>query len=165
MKSKILSYLFIASVITVLYGCPYQSDIALDSPKEEVAGKMLGQWIESSQVESENPTYYVVTKFDNFRYKIVEHSYSSSDSAYSEKNFIGHTTTISSTLFLNMQELGKDKYDIYKLDFSDTEFSMFEVTDNIDETFTTSKAFIKFVKKNMKNSYFYNNNEKKYIRK
>ncbi len=164
MKTKIFSYIFIVAVATVLFGCPYQSNIPVDSPKEEVLGKLMGQWAQPSQIKNDNPTYYVVTKFDNFRYKIVEHSYSTSDSAYNEKIYVAHTTTIDKVPFLNMQELGKDKYDIYKLEISDSEFSLIEVTDNIDETFTNSKDFIKFIKKNMKNSYFYNNNEKKYVR-
>lgn len=164
MKSKIFSFLFILAVITVLYGCPYQSDIPVDSPKEEVMSKMMGKWAQPSQLDKETPTYYVVSKFDNFRYKIVEHSYSSSDSSYTEKNYVAHTTTISNAVFLNMQELGKDKYDIYKLDITDSDFTLFEVTDNIDETFNNSKDFIKFIKKNMKNSYFYNSSEKRYVR-
>jgi len=65
---------------------------------------------------------------------------------------------------LNMQELGQEKYDIYKLDITDTEFTMFEVTDNIDETFTNSGDFIKFIKKNMNLSFFYNASEKTYKR-
>jgi hypothetical protein len=164
MKTKLLSYLFIIALVTIFYGCPYSSDIPVDSPKEDVMGKMLGKWAQTSEFEKENPTYYTVTKFDNFRYKIVESSYSTSDSAYTEKVWVAHTTTISGAPFLNMQELGQEKYDIYKLDITDTEFTMFEVTDNIDETFTNSGDFIKFIKKNMNLSFFYNASEKTYKR-
>jgi uncharacterized membrane protein YkgB len=41
---------------------------------------------------------------------------------------------------------------------------LYELTDNIDEKFTESQKLKEFVKKNMHLSFFYNKDEKKYVK-
>lgn len=63
-----------------------------------------------------------------------------------------------------MQQDGKGDYYLYRIDMGNGEFTLFELTDNIDEKFNTSAELKAFVKKNMGLSFFYNKDEERYLK-
>ncbi|OQY00291.1 MAG: hypothetical protein B6I20_09045 [Bacteroidetes bacterium 4572_117] len=164
MKTKLFLFSFFGIIIFVLTACPYQSAVPIDEAIVKVDNKVLGKWIKNSDLEKDNPEYFEISAIDKYKYSIVKFEYQSSDSTYKETKYITHFTNIEDYVFMNMQENGKDDYYLHRMDLKGNEFSLYEVTDNIDEKFTDSKKLKKFIKKNMKLSFFYNKDETKYVR-
>lgn len=163
MKKNISVLFFLAFILFILTGCPYSSTVPIDEPRVKVSKKMLGKWIKESEKESENPSFYEFKKLDNLHYTVDENEYNTTDSAYEVTSYMAHFSEIDNIIFINMKR--DDSYFLYKLEFNGKdEFLLFEVTDNIDETFTTSAELKAFMKKYMYLSFFYNKDEVKYIK-
>lgn len=153
-------------MMLVLTACPYQSKVPITKPQEKVDKDLLGEWISTQELEIENPKYFSINKFDKTKYEIIEMSYSSYDTAYSSKTYFMHTSTIKDRLFLNVEDASQGGgYYLYYLEKGSNEFTLFEVSDNIDEQFASSEDLRKFVEKHMNLSFFYSKDELKYIRK
>jgi hypothetical protein len=150
----------LAIVSVLLWGCPYSSDVPIDEAKEKVNPELMGKWTKDGSTE--NPKFYNVTKASDTKYNFEENTYSSSDNKYNQKNYTGHTTTIGSDVFLNMENDGK--YYIYKIVMKKGEgmFELIEVTDNIKEKFSKSADLKAFVTKYKDLSFFYNKDAEKY---
>jgi len=144
-------------------GCPYTSSVSLSNPDQKVNKKLLGKWVDASEMNQENAGFYEISEFDKNRYNIVKNSYNFADSTYSQEKFISHISDIDGTEFLNMEVEG-NKYYLFKLDLQDKSFTLWEVTENIDEQFSSSADLRAFVKKNMNLSFFYSKDEKKYYK-
>ena len=114
--------------------------------------------------EKENPEFFVIKELNDHKYNIIKNEYNTYDSAYKEKIYISHISKIDDLSFMNMQENGKGDYFLYKIVLNQGEFSLYEVTDNIDEKFNTSQELKAFIKKHMHLSFFYNKDEEKYIK-
>jgi len=165
MKKKLIPLFCLAIVAIVFMACPYTSKVPIDNPSVKVDNQLVGKWVKAGDESNPNPNYFVITKQDDLKYKIIKNEYNSYDSAYKETVYISHMSKIDNNQFLNMQQDGAGDYYIYKLVLGQDEFSLFEVTDNIDEKFATSEDLKAFVKKNMGLSFFYNKDEEKYNRK
>jgi len=165
MKTKNLLFIIFIAIIFVLTACPYKSKVPIDVPNQEINKELIGKWIKKADKSNDNPEYFMISKrSDKFKCDIVKFEYQSSDSTYKKTKYITHFTTIKNKLFLNMQKEDEDDFYLHRLDLSGDEFVLYELTENIDEQFTSSKALKKFIKKNMKHSFFYNKDEKKYIK-
>ncbi len=164
MRTKLFLFSFFAAVIFVLTACPYQSQVPIDAPNKKVDKKVLGKWIKNSEIEKANPEYFQISAVDDYKYNIVKFEYQSNDSTYKETKYLTHFTYIDDYVFMNMQKDGEGDYYMHRLDMNGDEFMLYEMTDNIDEKFTTSVDFKKFVTQNMKLSFFYNKDEVKYVR-
>lgn len=145
--------------------CPYSSSVPMGPADEDINKDLLGKWLVGSEIESDFPTYYAISKSDKTRYEVVEFMYSSYDSAYSETAYIMHSTTIGANVFMNVQEKAGGDYHLHKIEVTKGEFILYEVSDNIDEKFSSSNDLKVFVEKNMNHSFFYNKGEKKYFKK
>ena len=166
MKKNILRIAALCSMVMLLTACPYQSKVPISNAEEKVSKDLFGKWISTSEMEYDNPTYYVIKKFNKTKYDVVEKSYSSYDSTYSDKQYYMHSSQVGDRTFMNIEDASSnDGYYLYYIEIGDDEFTLFEVTDNIDEQFTSSLDLKKFVEKNMNYSFFYNKSETKYVKK
>jgi hypothetical protein len=163
MKTRIVLFSLFAAML-ILSACPYQSAVPIDVPNKKVNKNLLGKWIKDSEKDQPNPEYYVIKPFDELKYNIVKFEYQTSDSSYSETKYITHLSYIDDYVFMNMQKDGEGDFYLYRLDMSSDEFTLYEVTDNIDEKFTSSDELKAFVARYMKLSFFYNKDEVKYTR-
>ncbi len=164
MKTKHLTLLFLAALTVLLTACPYQSDVPIDKPVIKIDKAILGIWAKPNDIEKENHNFYDIQKIDKVKYSVVNNEYNTTDSAFTQTKYIAHLSKVGDLMFMNMQKNGEGDYYIHRIDIGKEEFTLFEVTDNIDEKFTISKDFKEFVKKNMHLSFFYNKDEKKYIK-
>jgi len=164
MKKNLIPFFSMLAIAIILMACPYTSQVPIDNPGVKVQNALMGKWVKAGDESNLNPNYFVITKQDDFKYKIIKNEYSSSDSTYKETIYISHISKIDNLQFLNMQQDGTGDYYLYKLVLNQNDFSLFEVTDNIDEKFATSEELKAFVKKNMNLSFFYNKDEEKYNR-
>jgi len=167
MHSKTTKVAWVFGIVSVLSltGCPYQSRVPIDTPSVEVEQDFLGSWVSEENSESEQPDFYEFKEMDNYRHEVIEHTLSMEDSTYSQKYFLSHFSVIDNIHFLNMRD-GEGNYFLYKLEWQSPgeSFVMYEVTDNIDEQFDTSEDLKAFIKNNMHLSFFYNKDEKVYLR-
>ncbi len=160
MRNKILIAFLIPFMMFFLTGCPYSSEVPLDQPTTKIDQNLLGKWVKKS--EDEHPKFYLVTKLNETTLQFAENEYSSSDKKYNSKEYKGHLTIIGNTKFLNLER--DAKYYFHKIEMSSTNqsFTLFEVTDNIDETFSTSAEMKAFFTKYKDLSFFYNKDEVTY---
>jgi len=165
MKKNLIPLTILGAIIIIMTACPYASKVPIDSPSVKVTQQFTGKWLKASDKEKENPEYYVISGIDEYKYNIVKFEYQTSDSSYKETKYVSHMSQIEDVSFLNMQKDGHGDYYLHKIDLSGNEFSLFEVTDNIDEKFSNSADLKSFVKKYMRHSFFYNKDEIKYLKK
>ena len=149
----------------LLTACPYESKVPVSEPTEKIDKKLLGVWIAEADLEYETPTQYEIDKFSKEKYSMIEKSYSTYDSSFSETKYFMHTSTIGANVFLNIQEFGGGVYYIHRIVMGDDEFTLFEVSENIDEQFTSPEELKTFISSNMHLSFFFTKDEQKYIRK
>ncbi len=158
-----LSTLFFA--ILLFTGCPYSSELPIDSPSVKVKKEMLGTYESRSSKEDK----YVVTAKDDNTYKIVKTTKSSSD----KTTYEGFISNVNSVPFINLYEVNeyddattKKTYYLYKLVAPEgsTMITLVPVTENIDETFETSEELKKFISANSSLSFFYEKEEDDYIK-
>lgn len=164
MKTNYFLIVLFAGMMFVLMACPYQSVVPIDVPNQKVDKAMLGKWVKNSDKDKPNPEYFEISSLSEFKYNIVKYEYQSSDSTYKQTKYVTHFTKIENLTFMNMQKDGEGDFYLHRIDVVGNEFTLFELTDNIDEKFNTSADLKKFVMKNMNLSFFYNKDEKKYVR-
>jgi hypothetical protein len=164
MKKTIIPLMMIAAIVVLFTACPYTSGVPIDNPSVKVDKNLFGKWVKTSDQTNENPTYFVITNIGDLKYNIIKNEYNSYDSAYSQTIYVSHISKIDNLSFMNMQQDGKGDYYLYRIDLGSGEFTLFELTDNIDEKFNTSEELKAFIKKNMNLSFFYNKDEERYIK-
>jgi len=157
-----IQWVWFLPLILFLTGCPYSADVPLDEATEKVNNDYMGKWVKKSSLSEDNPKYYMVSKKDATHYVFEEYNYSSNDKKYNKDMYVGHTTTIGNVVFLNLEKDGK--YYFYKIVLTSDKknFTLFEVTDNIDEKFLKSSELKAFFDKYKDLSFFYNKDEEKY---
>ena len=164
MKATLLRVSALAGLMLILTACPYQSRVPISKPVEKINKGLLGNWIASGEMEyGEEATYFEIGKFDKVKYEVIEHSYSTYDSTWSEKKYMMHTSDVGGETFLNIQEDGLGDYHLHKVVIEEKQLTVFEVSDNIDETFNTSEDLKAFIDKYKGLSFFYNSDETIYF--
>ncbi len=161
---KKLSKLLLLLLVVVLFtACPYSSTVSLEEPATTVKNELLGKWVKISDMEGENPKYYIFEKSYDKLYTVKEYEWNSTDLKYDEKIYSMHVTDIGGTWFLNLKD-GETFY-FYKIVLdSPMKFTLFEVTDNIDEQFTNQAEMKAFFAKYKDLSFFYNKDEVAYLK-
>ncbi|MCS6796862.1 MAG: hypothetical protein RMJ97_02165 [Raineya sp.] len=159
--------LVVLAVLFLFTACPYSADFPLDEPKDKVDNALLGKWTEQVSLNADTPPFYVISKLDDKTYNFEKNDYNVNEKKYKQTNYTGHFTRIGNVNFLNLKNPDDNKYYFHRLDLSadKKEFTLFEVTDNIDEKFTNPADMRKFFEKHKDLSFFYNKDEKKYIKK
>ena len=147
---RILFFSTLILTCLTFIGCPYESKVPIDKPTVKINPKYLGTWEHEGNSEK-----YKITKYNNFTYQIEKIK---QDDTLSEKLF-AYTSLVNGTNFLNLWDEPTDtpkKYTLYKLQStSDHTILLSEVTENIDEQFSSSDQLKKFISENMNRSYFY----------
>jgi hypothetical protein len=164
MKKRIVPFIMLAVIVMLITACPYTSSVPIDNPAVKVDKNLLGKWVKSSDQTNEHPNFFVITNIGDLKYNIIKNEYNSTDSAFTQTVYISYISKIDNLSFMNMQQDGKGDYYLYRIDLGNGEFSLFELTDNIDEKFNTSPELKAFIKKNMNLSFFYNKDEEKYLK-
>jgi hypothetical protein len=143
--------------------CPYSSTVPLSDATISVGSEMMGKWMIEDEY-SEQPNYFIFTAMDGKKFKAEKYEYNSTDEFYEVSGtYIVHFTDIAKTRFANMSQDGT--YYFYKIEMvGKDQFKLYEVTDNIDETFTTSGELNAFFGKYKDLSFFYNKDEEVYNR-
>jgi len=136
MRNKLVLALIVPLFLFVLTGCPYSSEVPLEQATAKIDPVLIGKWVKKST--DENPKFYDVVKLNETLYNFVENEYSSSDKKYNKTEYKGHLTVIGTTKFLNLEKDGKYYFHKIEMTNANQSFVLYEVTDNIDETFTSS---------------------------
>jgi hypothetical protein len=157
---KTLLWAVLVGIGFMFMGCPYHSDVAIDTPNVKIDAKLIGKW----QKRSSDDETYIVTKKDDYTYDILEKDKTPTEGS-EPKKYVAFLTEINGTKFMNLYENKSDddskSYYFYKLVISDEieGFTLYPVTEYITETFTASADLKKFVQTNMGLSFFYGNTE------
>ncbi len=151
--------LFILTVM--LAGCPYGSSIPLDTTGKKINNELLGTW----EPKSSSTDKYVITKDNDFTYKITKTSKDSKEPSV----YKAYLTDLDGETFLNLwEENGStDKtYYLYKLELngSGTKVTLSGVTENITEKFSTGEEMKAFFKKYKGLSFFYEKTQDVFIK-
>lgn len=165
MKVFIVKISCLLGLTFLLTACPYQSKVAVGPAEEKIDKKLFGEWVATADLEYENPTYYNIEKFSKVKYTVTENSYSSYDSTYTKTKYFMHSTTINNRIFLNIQEYAGGDYYLHYIEMGDNSFTLFEISENVDEQFVNSEDLKEFIKNNMNLSFFYTKGDVEYIRK
>ena len=160
-KSQILIIAILSTFAIIFTACPYSSNVPLSNAEIKVDPSIYGKWLKVDAF-TDFPKYFVFSKIDGNKFHIEEFEYSSSDSMYNPTGvYESHFTQIGNITFANMLQDGH--YYFYKIDFTTAnEFSLYEVTDNIDEVFNSSEEIYAYFEKNKNLSFFYNKDEYTY---
>jgi hypothetical protein len=155
------------ALVVLLAGCPFSSSVPIDEGTVKVPANLEGKWISAADKESENPTYFIISKDDKFHAIAKKMEFSSSDSSYNETVYSLTFSDVNGEIFMNALEEEGSTYYLYKFKFDEKAGEVFtsEVTDYIKETFSTSAELKDFIAKNKSNSYFFTNTSDTYIRK
>ena len=144
----------------VFAGCPYSSYVPIDMTAGiPVDQTFIGKW----ESKSSSDYYYVVEDNGDNKYKITKKSRSSSD----ETIYIAYESKIDGVRYLNIYENDAtgNVYYFYRLTKnSNYRFMLEEVTENIDETFTTSAELKAFLQKHQNTSFLFDRDADEYIR-
>ena len=163
---KKIHYILSFALVSLLFmGCPYSSETPIDKPSVKIDNNLIGVWGTDNESDS---TKYTVSKIDDFTYLIKKESTSSNETTITK--YKGYLSDVGGTKFMNIwADDGSEtaKYYFYKIEFADNnkKFIMHEVTDNIQETFTSSDDLKKFIQANMNLSFFFNKDKNTYLKK
>jgi hypothetical protein len=158
-KLKQLGLILAASVLFM--GCPYGTEVAIDEkPTVKVMPALLGKWEQRSSTDYS----YMVSKTDEFNYKIEKTTVSSGEKTV----YMGFVSEVAGDKFFNIYEekASPKTYYLYRIDMSggDNMVKMQSVTQNIDEKFTSSADLKKFIVQYKGLSFFYEKDEDSYIK-
>ncbi len=154
---KKLNHSLILIILCVIFsGCPYESTVPIDKPSVKIDSNIIGNWIDKQNSNE----IYKVSKQDDNTYKIIK---TQKDSDKIEE-YLAYFSKVNKSTFLNLWEnLPQDKrhkYAFYKMEIeSESKIRLSEVSENIDEIFTSSVELKKFIEENMHNSYFFGKDE------
>ena len=164
---KIISSVGLVAMVVLLSGCPFSSSVPVDEGTIPVNDKLTGNWISATDKETENATYFVISKDDKFHATAQKMEFSSADSTYTETIYHLTFSDVNGETFMNAMENEGTVYNIFKFKYNEKtgEVNTSEVTDYIKETFKTSAELKNFISKNKSNSYFFTNTSDTYIRK
>lgn len=148
------------AIAVFLGGCPYGSDVPIDQPSVKINEQLLGNWESKSSSEDT----YTITKKDANTYKIEKKSKSSSNPTI----YYAFPSTVGSDTYLNLYEENADpkEYYLYKMtvNSSATKITLAEMTENVDEKFTSSSELKAFIEKYKGLSFFFSKDELVYIK-
>jgi hypothetical protein len=146
-RTKVSAVLGSLAAVVLLSGCPYRSDVPLDSPAP-ADPRLVGQWREET---SPTTAIYTVEADGATGYRIT---------VKSEENTVykAFLTPLGDKTYVNLQE-GSDtgSYSLFRLEIADdgASFTLYPVTENITEQFTDSAALREFVTKYQDLSFFF----------
>jgi len=159
---KTIKWILPLLVLTVMLGgCPYGSEIPLDTTGKKINPALLGDW----EPKSSSSAKYKITKDNDFTYKIVKSSADSKEPTV----YKAYLTDLDGETFLNLWEVNESSnktYYFYKLELnsSNSKATLSSVTENIKEKFSTGEEMKAFFKKYKNLSFFYEKTQDVFIK-
>jgi hypothetical protein len=181
-KKKKLSLLFLAPLLLILQGCPYQSKVPISEVGESVQKNLLGTYFETKDIDKpiQFRDRYEINKEKNNQLLINKLTYSEYDKKWSGEVFIAHLSEVNNEQFLNLKKVDEietendnnesldendnsesldnisdEKFYLYKIYFDGAILKIKGISKNITEEFTDSKSLQDFISKNQDKSFFY----------
>jgi hypothetical protein len=148
-------YLSLLLLVCICTACPYESSVAIDTPKFPIDTNLLGQWKEK---DAQNKDFYEIKSLDAYQYSIVENTLNESIEAYQQKEYVGYISQVDGQTFLNLQDKNKMKtYLLFKLDLSTDKklLTLLPLSEYIREKFANAKDLREFISRNKQFSFFY----------
>ena len=159
MKNPLI-YILLLPLCFFLAACPYESSVPISNAGIKTNPVLFGTW----QDAIDTTTVYKVTEQNMFYYKILETHNDGSE----PKHYLAYDSKINESTFLNLWEDvpgEKPRYLLYKLEIRNANsILLIEVTENIDEQFSSSDQLKKFIENNMNSSYFFSKSETEMVR-
>lgn len=164
-KISFINVVFIISSVFLFIGCPYNSEVSIDPvPSVPVIKDLYGIWAENDSASKR----YVIKPENDYVYTIDELQLNSSKSNYEQyTSYSAFLSNLDGTIFLNVKEKeGSDNiffspnYYFYKLQVFKDSIILTPVTEYIREKFDNSSDLRLFFSTNMKNSYFFAQDQK-----
>lgn len=150
---KLILFIVLCAFSISFWGCPYKSEIPLDSkPQKEIGNKYLGKWGTSSD------SYYEVSKKNNYVCGILNKELDSNGIEEISSRYEGFLSEVGEVTYLNLKEIGgdsDDSYYIYKVTLEGESIFLTGITPYIKEEFRDSEDMKSFFKKNQKISFFF----------
>jgi hypothetical protein len=146
---KISFFLLLSFIALVFAGCPYESAVPIDKPSQIVNRLLLGSWTMTD--EQGTPVKFVVTKVDNYNYKIVEND------GKQTLTYTGFVSKVGEVLYLNVKASTDAGYSFAKLDFNTnaSQLTVSFISDELKEKFNSSAELKEYILKNqLKENFF-----------
>ena len=162
---KFVQLFAVACFSFLLMGCPYETEVPIDQPSIKFPSNLFGKW----EPKSSSDDVLTIKRKDDFVVTITKTKKDAKpdDSVEQYEAFLSE---VGSMKFLNVSELSEyssnPKYYLYKMEVSPSgsRITLSAVTENIDETFTSSAELKAFIQKNMQHSFFFEKEEDVYLR-
>lgn len=141
-----------------LWGCPYESEVALCERHKAYDAALSGKWVTAGEATT---VYELTSSGDEYHIAHIDVRNGNTD------NFMGFICEVNGVPFLHVYDKADaiPKYSIYRLEVKNNDKIILRaVSEKLDETFTSSARFYEFVAKRMDYPSFYNG-ETEYIRK
>ena len=94
---KLLQYSLVVFICMVLWGCPYESSIALDEPTVKLDAQLLGKWCSVSDKKCTDMA--TISMLDDYRYKIETGSIKTKN----YETYVAWISIIDGYTYLNLQ--------------------------------------------------------------
>jgi hypothetical protein len=165
---NLVKTLWLLPMMILLTGCPYDSQVPITEADKPIDKTLLGNWYKEGEQANEYPSeYYKITGMTPQLYQVTKMEMNSEDSTYREEPYVSHLSVLKGAdnkeyKFLNMKKDGS--FYLHRMDLSEKQFVLYEMTDNVDEKFNSSAELREFVKNNMHLSFFYNKDELTYYK-
>ena len=162
---KFVQLFAVVSFSFLLMGCPYETEVPIDKPSIKFPANLFGKW----EPKSSSDDVLTIKRKDDFAV-IITKTKKDAKPDDSVEQYEAFLSEIGNLKFLNVSELSEysstPKYYLYKMEVSPSgsRITLSAVTENIDETFTSSAELKAFIQKNMQHSFFFEKEEDVYLR-
>lgn len=161
---KYTKFFLFAALIVFMTACPFEAPFPIDEPSIKYPVSMIGKWVEESELEEEVLTYYEITDVDGYSFSIEEYTYDEEEDSWSAEEYGGHLSEVGDYKFINVYDYLMETWYFYRFDWDDpNQFSLYAVTEYIDEDFDSSEEMKMFFEKYCDIGFFYQSAET-YIR-
>ena len=143
---------------TLLTGCPYTASVPISEAGDRVPSFIKGIW----HSESDADYNYEVKAGEGNKVNIAKITIADG----SREEYSATFSEINGSLFMSVADVSfGESFYLYKIHTSgNNEMTLYELTENIRESFDGSNALRDFISRNMNNSYFYTTGELTYTR-
>jgi hypothetical protein len=157
---RFLKYLFLAVMLLMLYGCPYDSEVPLTSSEDALIDtELIGNWTFRGKTPAE-AGMMTISPFNEHELLIIMREEGKCERDY----YRAFVSIIDGVKFLNVQTIKPvsetRSWTLVNYSISNSELTIRIVEDKlIKEKFSSSTALREFIKIHLKNTDLYNEND------
>lgn len=161
---KSIKYILFAAMLVFMTACPFEAPFPIDEPSIKYSSSMIGKWVDETELESENPAYFLISDEDGYTFNIEEYTYDEEEDSWSTIEYSAHLSEVGDYKFINVYDHSMEAWYFYRLDWDDPDqFTLYPVTDYISDEFDTSEEMKIYFEKYCDLSFFYQGGES-YVR-